>query len=141
MTREERAFIRRIRTDPADLTARLVYADWLDERGDPRGSGHRWLAEAGKVPRFYAGCVYGGRPAPWTWWGRATDVDFSVLMRPSYIPLRLLQLAHTHPYAAGPGWRARYVDFATAYRALDAVAAAYGGLPAAVRRQPWTADG
>jgi uncharacterized protein (TIGR02996 family) len=34
---EEAAFLRAIADDPADDTNRLVYADWLEERGDPRG--------------------------------------------------------------------------------------------------------
>src|SRR5262245_10797416 len=33
---EEDAFIRAILTAPGDATPRLVYADWLEERGDPR---------------------------------------------------------------------------------------------------------
>lgn len=32
---EEDDFLRKLLDDPADETARLVYADWLDERGDP----------------------------------------------------------------------------------------------------------
>lgn len=32
---EEAAFLSAIRENPADDTARLVYADWLDEQGDP----------------------------------------------------------------------------------------------------------
>jgi uncharacterized protein (TIGR02996 family) len=34
---EDLAFIRAIRETPEDDALRLVYADWLDERGDPRG--------------------------------------------------------------------------------------------------------
>lgn len=34
---EEESFIRALRADPGDRVARLVYADWLDERADPRG--------------------------------------------------------------------------------------------------------
>jgi uncharacterized protein (TIGR02996 family) len=34
---EEQAFLATIRDSPADDTTRLVYADWLEERGDPRG--------------------------------------------------------------------------------------------------------
>ncbi len=37
MTDEENAFLRAIRDNPDDRVVRLVYADWLDERGDPRG--------------------------------------------------------------------------------------------------------
>jgi uncharacterized protein (TIGR02996 family) len=35
---DDEAFIRRIVDSPGDDTPRLVYADWLDERGDPRGT-------------------------------------------------------------------------------------------------------
>ena len=34
---EEKAFLATLRACPADDTARLVYADWLEERGDCRG--------------------------------------------------------------------------------------------------------
>jgi uncharacterized protein (TIGR02996 family) len=34
---EERSFITEIQTHPYDDAPRLVYADWLEERGDPRG--------------------------------------------------------------------------------------------------------
>jgi uncharacterized protein (TIGR02996 family) len=45
------AFVRAILAAPADDAARLVYADWLDERGDPRGEYLRLelaLAAAGR---------------------------------------------------------------------------------------------
>ena len=34
---EEAAFVAAILASPRDDTPRLVFADWLDERGDPRG--------------------------------------------------------------------------------------------------------
>lgn len=34
---EETAFLKAIRANPDDDTTRLVYADWLDDRADPRG--------------------------------------------------------------------------------------------------------
>jgi uncharacterized protein (TIGR02996 family) len=34
---EDEAFLRAIVDSPGDDTPRLVYADWLDDRGDPRG--------------------------------------------------------------------------------------------------------
>jgi uncharacterized protein (TIGR02996 family) len=37
-TAEDKAFLRAILDNPADTTARLVYADWLDDRSDPRGT-------------------------------------------------------------------------------------------------------
>jgi uncharacterized protein (TIGR02996 family) len=35
---EEQAFLQEIEKNPNDDTSRLVYADWLDERGDPRAA-------------------------------------------------------------------------------------------------------
>src|SRR5262249_34751659 len=42
---DDRAFIRAIQSSPNDPTLRLVYADWLEERGDPRGDFLRLEAE------------------------------------------------------------------------------------------------
>lgn len=42
---EEAAFIRAVRADPGERTARLAYADWLDERDDPRAVAIRRDAE------------------------------------------------------------------------------------------------
>ncbi len=39
----EDAFIRAILASPGDATLRLIYADWLEERGDPRGEYLRLL--------------------------------------------------------------------------------------------------
>jgi uncharacterized protein (TIGR02996 family) len=49
---DDRDFIRAIAADPADNTLRLVYADWLEERGDGRAEFLRLEAElAGKEAR------------------------------------------------------------------------------------------
>ncbi len=45
---EDEAFIRAIVDGPGDDTARLVYADWLDDRADPRGAYLRAEAEWAK---------------------------------------------------------------------------------------------
>src|SRR5205807_34493 len=34
---DEAAFLQALDADPEDLTLRMVFADWLEERGDPRG--------------------------------------------------------------------------------------------------------
>jgi uncharacterized protein (TIGR02996 family) len=38
VTADDRAFVAAVRATPADDLPRLVYADWLDEHDDPRGS-------------------------------------------------------------------------------------------------------
>jgi uncharacterized protein (TIGR02996 family) len=44
---EDEAFIRAIVDSPGDDTPRLVYADWLDDRGDPRG---KYLRAEAAIP-------------------------------------------------------------------------------------------
>jgi uncharacterized protein (TIGR02996 family) len=46
MSDEEPAFLRAVSLHPQDAVARLVYADWLDDRGDPRGEYLRLLCAA-----------------------------------------------------------------------------------------------
>jgi uncharacterized protein (TIGR02996 family) len=48
---EQEVFLERIRQDPKDDTVRLVYADWLDEHGEPdRAKFIRFQIERSKVP-------------------------------------------------------------------------------------------
>lgn len=47
---DERAFLKAIRANPDDRTARLVYADWLQERDDPRGELIRIEEELSGLP-------------------------------------------------------------------------------------------
>lgn len=47
----ESDFIEAINAAPDDRTIQLIYADWLDERDDPRGMAWRVLIEAGKRPK------------------------------------------------------------------------------------------
>jgi uncharacterized protein (TIGR02996 family) len=59
LTPEDRAFIRSILDYPEDFTGWLAYADWLDERGDPRAEflrlsvdHRRALAGSGEAARI-----------------------------------------------------------------------------------------
>jgi uncharacterized protein (TIGR02996 family) len=49
----ESDFIDAINADPDDRFTQLVYADWLDEQGDPLAEGWRVLIEAGKRPDLW----------------------------------------------------------------------------------------
>ena len=51
---EDEAFIRAIVDNPCDDTHRLVYADWLDDRSDPRGPYLRAETEWVKSPKAAA---------------------------------------------------------------------------------------
>jgi uncharacterized protein (TIGR02996 family) len=47
---DERGFLRALREDPNDEVSRLVYADWLEERGSPRGEFLRLEVELSHMP-------------------------------------------------------------------------------------------
>jgi uncharacterized protein (TIGR02996 family) len=48
------AFLRDILANPADEARRLIYADWLEDHGDPdRAEFIRVECEREKVPDFY----------------------------------------------------------------------------------------
>lgn len=52
---DEAFFQQELERDYADSGLRLLFAEWLATRGDPRAAGYRWLAELGKHPsRAYA---------------------------------------------------------------------------------------
>jgi uncharacterized protein (TIGR02996 family) len=55
---EEQAFLDHLKADPSDDVTRLVYADWLEERGDPRGAWlraeHELAATSEDDPRYDA---------------------------------------------------------------------------------------
>jgi uncharacterized protein (TIGR02996 family) len=50
MSSEDLAFLEAIACAPADDVRRLIYADWLDERGDPRGPFIRAQVELARLP-------------------------------------------------------------------------------------------
>jgi hypothetical protein len=45
------------------IELRQVYADWLEERGDPTAALQRWLVRERKFPRYS-----GAKQDTWTWW-------------------------------------------------------------------------
>jgi uncharacterized protein (TIGR02996 family) len=47
---DEDAFQRAIDAEPGNLTLKRVFADWLEEQGDWRAAGYRWMAEHEKWP-------------------------------------------------------------------------------------------
>ena len=54
----EGAFLTAILEQPADRTVRLVYADWLEERGDPRAEVLRLEPASITPPRLKALCKH-----------------------------------------------------------------------------------
>jgi uncharacterized protein (TIGR02996 family) len=62
MSEEHDPFLRAIEAAPDDPLPKLLFADHLDERGDPRAAGLRWLVDQGKKPAHDT--QYGS----WDWW-------------------------------------------------------------------------
>jgi uncharacterized protein (TIGR02996 family) len=60
MTTED-DFQRALAAEPSDWHTRLVFADWLQERGDPRAEGYRAMGLLRRAP-----ALWGGR-GPWVW--------------------------------------------------------------------------
>ena len=56
------AFLAAVAASPTESLPRLVYADWLDEQGDPRGEMVRVMEEMGKHP-VWANAYQTLRPA------------------------------------------------------------------------------
>lgn len=54
MTTED-DFQRQLDANPDDHQTRLVFADWLEEHGDPRAAGYRALGALGRRPNYYKG--------------------------------------------------------------------------------------
>ncbi len=69
MTTEDE-FQRQLDDHPDDWHTRLVFADWLDDRDDPRAAGYRAIARRKRCP---TGTLLGGQLV-W-WWRRVTLAD------------------------------------------------------------------
>jgi uncharacterized protein (TIGR02996 family) len=68
---DEAAFFNAILAAPDDPLSKLVFADCLDERGDPRGKCLRWLVGKGVRP------VHDTIEDTWDWWSRPPrDPDY-----------------------------------------------------------------
>ncbi|WP_088256217.1 ribosomal protein L7/L12 [Fimbriiglobus ruber] len=57
MTSEEEGFLKAIRSNPADDLGRLVYTDWLEERGDDRARYLRLLVSTATRLRENQSCL------------------------------------------------------------------------------------
>ncbi len=75
MLTTEDDFQRKLDQNPDDHHTRLVFADWLDDRGDERAAGYRALGVNGKRPNEQ-------KPGDWTWHGTST-VSRPAIMLPN----------------------------------------------------------
>ena len=128
---------------PDDWQTRLVFADWLDERGDPRAEGYRALGVLRLVPLRPAG-------ENRAWYARADSAPATWLLDPEsqarkYYPTQNLAAAIlpgdwfdvVELLGKGEGCAPRFTDRSDCSLAeLDgAVALAFAKLPAARRAE------
>lgn len=120
-------------THPDDHSTRLILADWLDDRGDPRGPGYRALAMHRRVP------VRSGTPVKFTYPGYCTfeaadlvlgdealvDAGFAALPD-DWLALTKKSLGRTDPLKD-----TMWACAETPRAAEDAAARAFAELPAA----------
>jgi uncharacterized protein (TIGR02996 family) len=82
---DEAPFHAALDENPADIAMRLVFADWLEERGDWRAEGYRWMGQHHKWPTDQRA----DDGLPWGWWSVADPSSIhaelpQVLHRPMY---------------------------------------------------------
>lgn len=100
---ENSALVAAINEDPADFETRRVYADWLEERGDPSAAGWRILNETGRVPELRM-------PKYWTFWSRRASWG------PHWLPSVIEAAGFIHPTEAvfthpkAKGWHLTAID-------------------------------
>jgi uncharacterized protein (TIGR02996 family) len=128
MTTED-DFHRALDANPSDWQTRLVFADWLQERGDPRAEGYRALGVLRLTPR-------GHKHLGWT------HTDNGILTRPndsgrvyapSALPVDWWKLVEGERSVLAPQWIYR-VGY-TRRRHDDAAAIGFAKLPAERRAE------
>ena len=112
MTTEE-DFHAALDANPDDWQTRLVFADWLDERGDPRGEGYRALGVLQLRPASAAYC-----------WANARNRDSSPHHGFNLLPQDWYTLTTPNLETAGV-----YCFFDSRHEAEDAAARAFANLP------------
>ena len=96
-----------------------VYADWLEEAGDEKAAGVRWLAENGKRPDKYIHRRFGSTKVPWEWWREDGTAPAKWQFLAEVLPAELIDaMPETVPTEH---WR----SFATVIEAVDAAALAW----------------
>lgn len=131
-TAEEAAFQAALDAQIEDDTARLVFADWLDDRDDPRATGYRLLAAFRLRPSLLYGDHPPGAKGNWGWSSSVTGRPCKAVLK-SYWWNALTHVEY-HPGFGPPGYRARNAWYPTRAVAEDDAAAAVSRLTEFNRR-------
>jgi uncharacterized protein (TIGR02996 family) len=126
-------FQRMLDANPDDHQTRLVFADWLDERGDPRAEGYRAIGQLRR--RTHQSQYYSIRGENVWLWGSTklpskmyTDLYPGIVLPSDWLET----IQGTHPtYEHNDYWRYH----STRREAEDAAAVAFGQLSPARKRQ------
>jgi len=139
----ERAFLEAIARDPEDHEARIVYADWLEQRGDPRGEYLRLEALQYRIPHRLVELAPALDPA----WLAAVGRRYEVVLveQPAHkimcikvvreVTGRGLKDAKDVVDAASPG-RPSVIASDLERAAAERIVAAFGALSHVVKIQP-----
>lgn len=82
---DEAAFQAALDEQPNNSGIRLVFADWLEEQGDPRATGYRWMGDNQRRPEKSFRAFLNGQAAHtdcWDWWvhqAEASDLSPAVI--------------------------------------------------------------
>jgi uncharacterized protein (TIGR02996 family) len=106
--------------NPEDWQTRLVFADWLEERGDPRAAGYRALATLRVRPHSVAA----------HWWSNDAEKDWTAHSGYNLLPKDWYAL--TTPSMES---QSCHCDFETRSIAEDTAARAFARLPAERRAE------
>lgn len=129
MTTEE-DFHAALDAHPDDAHCRRVFADWLQERGDPRAEGYRALGATRRQPRNF--CNAG---KDWLWHPDVHALDLDHVPSASILPKDWYDaLDGGRPFGALV-WPCSTKPVFTRRAAEDAAALAFANLPAARRAE------
>lgn len=84
---DETLFLNEIASNPDDDTVKLVYADWLDEQGDPRGQMIRLSVELRKKCQHFISESDTERAFNFGQWMKALKIPFEPKTPPDYISI------------------------------------------------------
>jgi uncharacterized protein (TIGR02996 family) len=132
-------FQQKLDADPQDWQTRLVFADWLQERGDSRAEGYRALGRMRRVPTW--AFRQPSSRAPWYLWlsDKHSEARASVfkqhaqVLRAAALPADWCRRMYLGlPKEARSGWRFElgWFGYGTSRREVeDAAARAFAKLP------------
>lgn len=98
---EEDGFQAALDADPNDHNTRVIFADWLGDRDDPRAAGYRALGMLERVPRIVSKqCLF--------WNTKEHDVSgFSKSLIVAVLPEKWFLAIEGIPHERGMSWKSR----------------------------------